>query len=674
MRLPRPALAAMLAVASLLTVGAAAAPSVLAAPPDFRVVSDTTYEARPAQGLIHVTVDGRGTSYKADTSSQHYYYTNVVVVVAGGATNLTATAAGLPAAVTVLEQDEHQVALRISLNRSVFYQQTGTFELEFDLPSGAAGGDARVGANVAAFPIWAVGTPETPGSTVTVSLPPDFQIDVTGEPIPEAAPRGDGGHLYTWGPLPDPIDFFPYVVADNPVVTEGTFTAVPSTVQVGDRQVKVTVRAWADDAAWGQRVSDRITAGLPVLSGLIGLPYIASSQLTVTETVPRTIGGYAGIFDTGAAHDEIEISYDADSGVTLHEAAHAWFNNQLASDRWILEGFASYYAELAARKLNVDGTQLELTPDLASAAFPLSEWGAIGAAERNAELYAYGASLQVARDLGTRAGVAGLAAVWVDMHNHRAAYQPPDAVGTEAFAGRSDWRYLLDLLEERTPESYRDIFEKWVVPADETTLLDDRGAARVAYHALLDAAGAWELPRDLRRDMNTWSFGSATELMKAATALLGRRDALEARATELGLTLPGSMRDAFEAGSFGSASQIADDLDAALTAYQEASQANDGTDPLEWVGLLGADPDAELAAAGRSLADGDITTATAEAASARDAWRAAREVGTQRSLVAGGGLVLLAGGGAGTLVVIRRRRRSARLAGDAGDVADPLDE
>ncbi len=136
------------------------------------------------------------------------------------------------------------------------------------------------------------------------------------------------------------------------------------------------------------------------------------------------------------------------------------------------------------------------------------------------------------------------------------------------------------------------------------------------------------------------------------------------------------MRDAFEAGSFGSASTIADDLDAALTAYEEATKANDGTDALEWIGLLGADPDAKLAAAGRSLADGDITAATGDAASARDAWSAARDVGTQRALVAGGGLVLLGGGGAGALFVIRRRRRgrSASLAGDARDVADPLDE
>ncbi len=539
MRLPRPALAATLAAVALLGLRVAAAPSVLAAPPDFRLVSDTTYEARPAQGLIHVTVDGRGTSYKADTTDQRYYYTNVVVVVAGGAANLNATAAGLPAAITVLEQDDHQVALRIALNRSVFYRQTGSFQLAFDLPNGAAGGDVRVGANVAAFPIWAVGTPETPGSTVTVSLPRDFQIDVTGEPLPEATPRGDGGHLYTWGPLPDPIDFFPYVVADNPIVTEGTFTEVPTTVQVADRQVTITVRAWADDAAWGQRVSDRITTGLPVLSDLIGLPYIGSSRLTVTETVPRTIGGYAGIFDTGPAHDEIEISYDADSGVTLHEASHAWFNNQLASERWILEGFASYYAELAARRLKVDGTQLELTADLQSAAFPLTEWGDIGVAERNAELYAYGASLQAARDLGTRAGVAGLAAVWADMHDRRAAYQPPDAIGTEAFAGRSDWRYLLDLLEERTPQSYRDIFEKWIVTPDDAALLDERASARLAYHALLDAAGAWSLPRDLRRDMNSWSFGAATELMNTATALVERRDALEARANRAGVDASG---------------------------------------------------------------------------------------------------------------------------------------
>ncbi len=193
------------ALAAIVWMAAIAAPRpAAAAAPDFQVVTDTTYAVRPADRLVHVVVDARATSFKTDTATQRYYYRSAVVVVISGATNFAAYASGAPAAVTVVEQDEQQVALSVSLNRSVFYGQTATFRLDFDLPSGAASGDVRVGANVAAFPVWAVGSAETAGSTVTISVPAAFQLDVSGAEIPEPTDGSDGSQLYRWGPLDDP--------------------------------------------------------------------------------------------------------------------------------------------------------------------------------------------------------------------------------------------------------------------------------------------------------------------------------------------------------------------------------------------------------------------------------------------------------------------------------------
>ena len=663
------------ALAGLLWLTVAGAPGTAAAvAPDLRIVSDTTYQVRPSDRLVHVVVDARATSFKADTATQRYFYSSAVVVVIAGATNIAASAAGAAADVTVLEQDEQQMALRVALNRSVFYQQTGTFRLEFDLPSGAAAGDIRVGANVAAFPVWAVGSAETPGSTVSISVPPDFQLDVSGAELPVPTAQPDRTQIYRWGPLDDPIAFFPYVVADNPVITEGTFSDLPTTVEIAGERVAITVKAWADDPAWGERVSERITAGMPVLSELIGLPYIGTDELVVRETVPRTIGGYAGIFDASVVRDEISISYDADEGVTLHEAAHAWFNGQLASERWILEGFASHYAELAAVRLGVAPGQIELTDELRAAAFPLEQWGGLGGVERNAELYAYGASLQAARDLDQRAGTDGLSAAWAAMLANQMAYQPLHADEPETWFARSDWRFLLDLLDEGTGTSFRDLFEEWITAPEDATLLDTRDAARDAYHTLFAAAGSWDLPRDLRRDMSAWAFDEATRTMDEAAALLQRRDEVDARAAGLQLSLPDSMQQDFTAGRFAQASADAAALDVALAAYGEALAADDGTDPIEWLGLLGAAPDATLANAARLLADGATDDATAAAISARDTWLQAAEVGTGRALAAGGGFVLLAGAGVGGGVWWRRRRRLARLARDPGDVLQPLDQ
>ena len=37
----------------------------------------------------------------------------------------------------------------------------------------------------------------------------------------------------------------------------------------------------------------------------------------------------------------------------LHEAAHAWFNGGFVADRWMAEGFASYYASRAGLRVAV---------------------------------------------------------------------------------------------------------------------------------------------------------------------------------------------------------------------------------------------------------------------------------------------------------------------------------
>ncbi len=413
---------------------------------------------------------------------------------------------------------------------------------------------------------------------------------------------------------------------------------------------------------------------MPVLSQLIGLKYIGTDELVVRETVPRTIGGYAGIFDASVVRDEISISYDADEGVTLHEAAHAWFNSHLASERWILEGFASYYAEQAARQLGVAPGQIELTDELRAAAFPLEAWGGPGLSERDAELYAYGSSLQAARDVAARAGADGLSAAWSAMLASQMAYQPLHPDAPETWFAVGDWRYLLDLLEEGSGTSFRDIFERWVTSPVDDALLDARDQARDRYHALRQTAGSWDLPRDLRRDMSAWAFDEATGIMDKAAVLLERRDQIQERSSALELTLPDAMQRDFASGHFNQAATEAGNLDAALAAYADARAANDGTDVIEWLGLLGEDPMATLAGAAHSFADGAVGDATAAAIRARDTWQHAAEVGTGRALAAGGGLVLLVGAGAGGGVWWRRRRRLARLASDAGDVLEALDQ
>ena len=64
--------------------------------------------------------------------------------------------------------------------------------------------------------------------------------------------------------------------------------------------------------------------GLPALQDLIGIDYPVSGRLSVEEAATSRLGEYAGIYNrvTGV----IRVRYDADAFVTLHEAAHLWFN------------------------------------------------------------------------------------------------------------------------------------------------------------------------------------------------------------------------------------------------------------------------------------------------------------------------------------------------------------
>jgi hypothetical protein len=648
----RVGVATILAVAAL--IAPIATPPALAAP-EFQVVADTTYQIRTAERLVHVVVDARAASYKPDSGGRQYYYDSVNLVLMGGATTFAASANGAQAAVRIIESAADHVVVAVSLNRNVFYRESTTFHLEFNLPNGSGNGDVRVGTTVAAFPVWGIGTPDTPGGSVTITVPPNFALDVQGEALPEPTGAIGSGRHYRWASISDPSAFTLFATADLTILDPSLFTETDTNAEVEGSEVRITVRAWRDDSAWGQRISKRITEALPVLGDLIGIEYFGTRHLIVIETVSRSIDGYAGIFDKSQATDEIQIAYDVDEGVTYHEAAHAWFNFALSDDRWVLEGFASYYGELAAHELNAEPPSTELTADLKAAAFPLANWGDPGIEDLDAELYAYAASLQAARELGERAGLDGLTVAWATMVANQSAYQPMGGGLPEVGSHPADWRYLLDVLEERTDKTYGDMLEEWVISSAQLPLLDERSTARAAYAGLLDDTGDWPVPVTARRQMNAWAFDDAEVSIASAEEVLATRDELLSRGAALRLT-PNldAVRTQYLLGDFSLASEEAGDVDAAIDAYEAADAANDGTDLIEMIGLIGSDPSAALAASATAVEKGRTGDAVMQADAASAAWHGAGTAGAIR-LGVGGGVVLV--GGSTALLLVRRRRR-----------------
>lgn len=655
---PRRLLPVLFAASLLAIVGP---PSVRAAPPDLQVVSDATYEVRPADRVVHVTVRGTATSYKADTNGGRYYFPAMRLVIFAGATGLTATASGAGSRITVVEADDYQQLIEVALNRDLFYRESTTFTLDYDLPTGAANGEVRVGASIARFPVWAVGSYETPGSSVGLSLPRGFQLDLQGDPLPDPEPRDDGGRIYRWEAITDPDTFWLFATADQATITADTYRDFTGQAQVPGEQIEVVVRAWTDDPDWGTRTLQRVTEGLPVLGDLIGVRYFGTHRLVVVETVSRSLNGYAGIFDTSQAQDEIQVAFDADDTVTLHEAAHAWFNASLSSDRWILEGFASYYGGAAARELGITPETFELTDELRAVAFPLAEWGGVGAESEDRELYAYSASLAAAAEIADRAAADGLSAVFSAMAADEAAYQPVESDRVDvSYAHATSWRYLLDLLEERTGTIFGDILRKWVISPPDRRLLDDRANARAAYIRLLGRLDGWEVPEPLRRAMNAWSFEPAEALAAEANEVIDARVALAGRAARLDLAVPfDEVRENFETDGMDRALSVESTIGASLDAYETALRASqDEVDLVESIGLIGADPAADLARSAAAIDQGDWESGTAAAEAATATWAAAAGDGTTRIAIGGGSLVVLAGGSFGVLL-IRRRSASA---------------
>ena len=383
-------------------------PPVQAAGRGLVVIAQTRYVVEPDAHRVHVSIDAVATSYEPDTPQGRTYYSGVNFAVQPGASNLAATSGGAPIGAAFTRREDDFTVVSVTFGRGVFYRQSYAYSISFDLVDAGGNGtrDIRIGHNLAAFPVWAFGSSGEPGGSVGVDLPKGFTPDVQGEQM-SRHDLPDGGTRLSVHP-DDPLSFFAYVTADQP----GAFVNASTQINVNGVSTELLVRRWDDDPSWGKRVTRLITRGLPVLQRLIGFQYPGREprRLTIEEAATSRLGEYAGIYDPQTS--VIRIRYDADAVVTLHEAAHIWFNGGLFTDRWIGEAWAEYYGVRAAAKLGAGGATPLLEDELLSARIPLNDWGAIGVESLQVEDFAYAATYSLARDIARRTGIAELRTVW----------------------------------------------------------------------------------------------------------------------------------------------------------------------------------------------------------------------------------------------------------------------
>ena len=661
-------LLACIAAAGLLAAPVGVA-DVRAAGPNLSIVTDARYDVQPEQHRVHVTLDMVLTNHLTDTTTKRFYFDRAFLSVLPATSGFTASwsGSGTPRA-KVSKTTATYTLVELDLAQRLYSGKSATYRLVFDLVDngGLATRDTRVGTSLVAFPVWAYATDATPGSSVRVVFPAGFQVEVESGDIPPPTTAADGTVTFQTAKLPSPLTFFAYLVADR----QASYASRSVTTDVGGTSVGLTIRAWPDDPTWSERVGSLMSRGLPVLATQIGLPWPRAGGLIVRESVSRTTGGYAGLFDPTLG--TIDVAYYADDFVVLHESAHAWFNGGLLVDRWSNEAFASYYGLRAADALGVKTSGDPLTPALKAAAIPLNAWGAIGRVSDKTEDYAYAATLELARLIAERAGPDALRAVWVDASAKVGAYQPPAgdaatgaAATPETVSGASDWRGLLDLLEEHAGKSFDDLWRTWVARKVDLPLLDARTAARARYDDVVAAAGDWQLPRSVRDAMRAWQFDQATSLLADATAILDRRTTISDKAAAAGLTVPDALHAAFERpDGFDTATLEATAELAAIDHYDAAVAARPAaSDPLVSLGLWGTTPEADLDQARSRFAAGDLPGSAAAADSAVAAWTGAADVGRGRLVSAAAlGLAVILG-----LIILvialrgRRRRRSAAI-------------
>jgi hypothetical protein len=377
----------------------------------------------------------------------------------------------------------------------------------------------------------------------------------------------------------------------------------------------------------------------------------------VTESV--TGGG----LDSEPVDGEVAVGFTEPPFTLLHQAAHVWANDALASDRWILEGLASWAAGRVSTELELEPPYdpVAVAADLADEAFPLAEWSA---EDRSAEgdRWGYAMAWSLTDDAAQVIGEDDFRLALRRMASGLDGYDPltAEAAGLPAApgAGAVDSRGYLDHLDAVTDEPVVAALAAAVLGAGAEAELSAREVARTAFYALLEAAADWGDPDPVRDAMVEWRFADAHAEIAAAGEWLVERNRLLAEIEDAGLAAPDRLAAAYRTHGGGTLAWAEIDAERAIVIAhaQAAARIAEGLDPFARVGMLiGPGPEERLAAAATAFAAGDLRAAADRLASLNQDLNTATAAGLVRIL----GLIVAAGSAAVVLSVAIRRRRVA---------------
>jgi hypothetical protein len=650
-----------LALACLLVIGGVAAPPPARAANGIVINSSAVYDVRPSEGVAIVSVDVAATNVTPDTATGRTYYTGISLPIPVAATSVSASAGGFAIPVGLSPADEVAQFADITFGTGVFFQQTYRFTLRFVIED--AGGDPEretwIRGSFVAMPVWAFGSEGAGGVSVEVVLPAGFVVTVPYGDM-EIVESADAVRAVATDV--DPQSFVAYVSAER----SGERLRETVEFEMAGGTESLRFHAWPDDPDWIRRQADILTRGLPLLEEEIGLPYPISGALNVSEHAYQHLGAYAGFFIAGI--NTIEMRFDADPFTALHEASHVWFNHGLSADRWLIEGFASYYAEVVGTSLGEELVTSELTDEIREAAFPLVAWNDPGTEEVAREDYGYAASHELARQLAELAGPDALQAVWEAAADDELAYGVhPAEEGLRRVPNPDDWRRFLDLFEGASEADFDPLWREWLLTDREAEILPEREDARDAYRATEAAFGAWHMPRSTRSEMEGWDFDDATAELARIDILIADHADMAERAEALSLEPSEEVGDLLGSDGIEEAVEELDRQEQALGSLESTvSRLAQERELIEEIGLIGrADPVDGLNAARAAFEDGDEAATEREADAARALASGAAAEGRLRVAGTGSGILLADLMAMLGLYLRRRRRRRGRAAATA---------
>ena len=642
-RLGRLALAAAILSFVLLPL---APPAARAA--EYTLESQATYDVRPADGRIVVAVDLTFTNTTPDPEGRFSVFEELRLAIHDEAVDVSASDEEGDLAVEVAVEEDVNVAT-VTLRDELRYEDSVSLEVRYALED-SADPQLRVRPSVIVFPAWGFGT----ASEVRVTIPTGYEIRVDGDALSD-----DSGTLVS-GPIEDPSRWLALVTASQ----AAELTTFDATIPLDGGTADLSVRAFADDEAWGERTLALISEALPLLEAEIGLPYPRIGQLVLVETVTADASGFG---EQPASGTELAIAFDQPPFTALHQVSHVWISPELVEARWLREGLASTVAAQVAADLEVElpYDPVARAEERAEAGFRLDAWSDDAGVE--GEAYGYAASWAFVAELEETVGADAVRTVLARVARGIGPYESTD-VEPDPATDPNDTaptalttRTFLDQLETVSGTSLTETFAERVLTDADVALLPAREEARAAFDQLIAASGSWGAPDPVRGALTAWQFEDARALMDEAASWLEQRDALLDAMQDVGLSAPDRLHQAYR--SYGGGPEAIAELEAeraVVDAYASAAEeVNRSQTFLERIGLIGGqDPADQLGVANGRFADGDLRGAIDAVSEAQRLAASAETGGIVR--IASAAVVALLILGLAVLLVRRRAYTGAR--------------